>query len=522
MFVHSAHLVGRSGVSRIKYTTNIVLILTLVLTLALMSFSVGAQDASGGSFAVGVEAPVNLDPATGPNDQEALFNRMVFDYLVDITADSQIEPALATDWTISDDGLTYTFTLREDVTFHDGSSFGPEDVVFTFERLQELESPALNLLGAFTVEEGEGNTVVFNISAPNADFLYGTGQRFAAILSSEDTAFDTGVDANGTGAFMVSEYLPGDRAVFMANPDYWMEGAPMLDEVTHIYIEDKNAQVDALLAGTVDYIFKLSLDQVQRLADNDFVTTLQVATNQHPVIRIHADEGSLAEDVRMRQAFKLATDRDQINEFLWEGRATVGNNNPIGPAYGPFYDPSISEPAYDPEAACALIQEVTGQERISVTLRGPDAFGGQYADMATLIEQQWEAACIDTEIEITPEGVYYSDGTWLETEVGITGWGSRPVPQSYLVEAYVPDASFNEARWNDEEVGELVAEAASTADTEERAAIYSQIAEIFAERGPIIVPFFAPMLGAVSNRTEGLVMNPFPGLTDLRMVSVSE
>jgi peptide/nickel transport system substrate-binding protein len=515
MFVHESYMVGRSGIARLRYTTAVVLIFSLIFGV----FGLSAQD-SGGSLAVGTEAPVNLDPATGTNDPEALFNRMVFDYLIDITPEGEIVFALATGLDISDDGLTYTFTLRDGVTFHDGSAFDAEDVVFTFERLQTVESSALNLLGAFEVS-GEGSTVTFTLPVINADFLFGIGSRFAAILSSGDTQFDTG-QPNGTGAFRIAEYIPGERAVFVRNENYWLEGAPLLDRVEHVYIADSAAQVDALLSGDVDFIFKLSLDQVEQLAGSDSVRVIEQATNQHPVIRLHADEGSIGADVRIRQAFKLATDRDQINDFLWDGRATIANNDPIGPVYGAFYDDSIEQPTYDPEAACALILEATGEERLSgLTLRGPDAFSGQYADMAALLQQQWAGACIDVEIEISPEGVYYNDGTWLDTPLGITGWGDRPVPQSYLVEAYAPGASFNESRWEDEELGMLIEQASQTSDVAARAAIYGQISQIFAERGPIIIPFFAPILGATTARVEGLVMNPFPGLTDFRTVSVT-
>lgn len=515
MFINNAFLYGRSGVARLKFTTNIVLVALIAL---LLSVGVNAQE---NVLIIGTEAPVNLDPAVGSNDQEALFNRSVYDYLVYITPDAQIEPELASSWEISEDGLTYTFTLEEGVTFHDGSSFGPEDVVFTFERLQELESSVLANLGEFTVEAGEGNTVVFTLTSPNADFLYGVGARFSAILSSEDTAFDTGIDANGTGAFRVVDYIPGERAIFEANPDYWKEGQPSLAGVEHVYIDDKNAQVDALLSGDVHYIFKLSLDQVARIEESDVATVLETATNQHPVIRVHADEGALGEDVAVRNAFKLATDRQQLNDFLWEGRATIGNNDPIGPVFGAFYS-ELEQPGYDPAAACELIMEATGEERLSATLQLPDAFGGEYADMAALLQQQWAEGCIDVTLEVFPEGVYYSEGTWLDAPLGITGWGNRPIPQSYLVEAYVPGAAFNESRWEDEEMATLVEQAGQTADTEERAEIYAQISQIFAERGPVIVPYFAPMLGAVNNNVEGLVMNPFPGLTDVRTVTISQ
>jgi peptide/nickel transport system substrate-binding protein len=167
-----------------------------------------------------------------------------------------------------------------------------------------------------------------------------------------------------------------------------------------------------------------------------------------------------------------------------------------------------------------LIAEATGEERISFDFYVVDALG--YPDLATILQQQWAEGCIDVNLLVRPENVYYGDNEWLDAELGLTGWGSRPIPQQYLLEAYVTGAPFNESNFSDAELDALAAEAALTTDLDARAALYQQIAAIFADRGPILVPFFAPMIGATSARVQGLEMNPFPGLTDLRGVSLSE
>ncbi|MFZ2879609.1 MAG: hypothetical protein WA009_08745, partial [Phototrophicaceae bacterium] len=149
-----------------------------------------------------------------------------------------------------------------------------------------------------------------------------------------------------------------------------------------------------------------------------------------------------------------------------------------------------------------------------------DALG--YPDLAVIMQQQWQDACIDVELLVRPEGVYYGDNEWLDVELGLTGWSSRAIPQQYLVEAYITGAPYNESNFSDAELDALAAQAAATTDPAARATIYKQIAHIFADRGPIIVPYFAPVLGAITNRVQGLDMNPVPGLTDLRGVSVSD
>jgi peptide/nickel transport system substrate-binding protein len=103
----------------------------------------------------------------------------------------------------------------------------------------------------------------------------------------------------------------------------------------------------------------------------------------------------------------------------------------------------------------------------------------------------------------------------------VTGWGSRPIPQQYLVEAYISDGTYNESHWSDPELDALIETAGVTTDQAERAGIYSEIAGIFAERGPIIVPFFAPIVGVTGANVEGLDLNPFPGSTDVRGVTLA-
>lgn len=526
MFHNNAHLLGRSGINRLMATTSIILI--LFLTIA--GISASAQG-GGGVLVIGTNAPQNLEPALGSNDPEILLNRSIYDYLMDVAADGSIQPNLGSEYTVSDDGLTYTVTLVEGVTFHDGSAFTSSDVVYTFNRLKELESPALSLLngGDFEVAADGDTTAVFTLPQPNADFLFGLAGRLAFILS-EDTATPNViaegdapfVNFNGTGPFVLTEFSPGERAVLTRNENYWKAGQPVLDGVEFVYIEDPLAQIDALRSGAVNFIFKVPVDQLSTLESAEGITVVTKATNLHPVIRLRTAEGFRGTDVSIRRALKLGLDRDELNEVVLDGLGMVGNNDPIGPAYGPFYDDTIEKPQYDPEAACALIQEATGEERISFEFFVVESFN--YPDLAQVMQQQWAEACIDVDLQVVSEGIYYSDApnNWLTAELGLTGWGDRPIPQQYLLEAYVSDGPYNESNWNNAELDALVAEASVTTDIEARAAIYSQIAQIFADEGPIIIPYFAPMVGAVSDNVEGLEMAPFPGLTDLRTASVSQ
>ncbi|MBI5670354.1 MAG: ABC transporter substrate-binding protein [Chloroflexi bacterium] len=523
------------------------LVILAVMVLLLGSLF-AAQAQGGGTLRVGMVAPQVLDPALGSNDPEVLLNRAQYDYLVDVLPDKSLAPNLATDWTISDDGLTYTFTLADGVTFTDGAPFTAADVVYTFNRLCALNSPALALLngGYFAVSAPDDRTAVFTLTTepcfptedpvlmteafPNADFLYGVADRFALIVRDASLAPDApGSDGDvnstgpfvGTGPFVLTDYREGERATLTRNENYWKAGQPALDGLELIFINDPITQVDALRSGQVDFIFKISPEQVAVLEGESGITVLQQATNQHPVVRLRVDQGP-GQDERVRRAFKLATDREQLNELVLEGRGIIGNNNPIGPGFGTFYSEDTEEPGYDPAAACALLVEAGYPDGLTMTLQTINVLG--YDQLATVLQQQWAEGCINVDIQVNEEGFYYSDdnpNNWLQAELGITGWGDRPVPQGYLTQAYITGGIYNETHWSDPELDELVAQAGITTDQAARADIYHQIADIFAARGPIIVPWFAPIFGAVRDNVQGLTMAPFPGLTDLRTVSVS-
>jgi len=506
--------------SKPKSTVAVMLSILLVIVGVV---GVSAQEAD---FSVATNAPVELDPHVGTLDSEILFNRMVYDYLMDIAPDGTLVPQLASEYSISEDGLTYTFTLVEGVTFHDGSDFTADDVVFTYNRLREVGSPAMNLLGEFEVAADGDSSVVFTLESINADFLFGIASRWAFMLpDGQETpnvlgeGDDTFANFNGTGAFVITGYSPSERADFAANESYW-GGTPASATVSHIYFEEQDAQINALRSGIVDMIFRITIDRVDEL-EADGLNVILKATNTHPVIRIRSDEGSLGEDVRVRQAFKLATDREILNLDLFDGRAVIGNNDPIGPTYGAFYDDSITQ-AYDPAAACDLLAEAGYPDGLGadepIDFYVVDAFN--YVEMAEFLQQQWSDACINVNILPRPEGDYYAGdldvAEWMTVDLGVTGWGSRPIPQQYLLEAYTTGASFNESHWSDAEIDELTELASVTPDIDARAEIYSQVAQIFAERGPIIVPFFAPMVGVTVDGVEGIDLHPFPGRTDLR------
>jgi peptide/nickel transport system substrate-binding protein len=221
------------------------------------------------------------------------------------------------------------------------------------------------------------------------------------------------------------------------------------------------------------------------------------------------------------QALRLATDREAVLNVVQQGFGALGNDTPIGPLYAAYYDPEIKPPARDVEAARALLAEAGYDEGnpLSMVLHTPDT-GGR-PDLAAVLKEQWAEAGVEVEISVEPESVYYGDEGWLEVDLGITGWGSRPYPQFYLDTMLVTGAKWNESHFSDAEFDRLAAAAAGTLDETERADIYRQIQRLMTERGPVLVPYFFAQFGAISDRFSNFELKAFAGRTDFREVTLS-
>lgn len=458
------------------------------------------------------------DPAYISSDSEVLVANHVFDYLVDVDADNQIQPRLATDWTRSDDNLTYTFTLADGVTFHDGSPLTAEDVVWTFRRLRDTEGLATSDLYAnITNIEATGELeVTFTLAETNPFFLYDLSDNHALIMkaNSEDTE-----DFNGTGPFIVQDYRPNDRIVMDANPDYFMPDQPKLSGLEIIFFEDESASASALRGGQIDLTMDLTTSLYQSFLDVDGVEAIDIATNQFAAVRLRTDMEP-GNDPRVIQALKLATDREAIFQVVQQGYGAVGRDSPIGPLFSKYYTEEFPIPERDPEAARQLLEEAGYPDGLDLELNLLNTLN--FPDLAVVLKEQWAEAGINVEVVTLPESVYYGEGKWLEVPLGITGWGHRPYPQFYLDVMLTCGAKWNEARFCNEEFDRLATIAGTTFDEVQRIDAYHEIQRILIEEGPIIVPYFFAEFAVVDSRFEGFQLKAFSGRTDLSVVSLGE
>lgn len=471
-----------------------------------------------GKLRVASEIPVQLDPAFASADAEILILNHVYDYLVDIDTGNNVIPRLAREWTISDDGLRYRLALASGISFHDGSPLAAADVVWTFNRLRDpaLQLPTADLYANIAEIAADGdNAVVFTLSAPNPFFLYDLSDNHALILRA-GTA-NPATSFNGTGPFKVVEYRTENRIDLAANPAYFQTSKPAVANLEIIFFADQAAAVDALRGGQVDLVLRMPTPLFQTLQQTAGIVAVQTPTNGFDLVRLRADRepGNKPEVIR---ALKLATDRQAIFRQVKAGLGAVGRDSPIGPLFSAYYSEETPLPARDPAAARALLASAGYPDGLKLDLHVPDS--GDRPDLAVVLKEQWAEAGIDINVIVEPESVYYGDNGWLEVDLGITGWGSRPVPQFYLDVMLVSNAVWNESHFSDAEFDALAATARTTLDEAERVRAYREIQRILIERGPIIIPYFFAQLSAHREGLRGYVAKAFPGRTDLATIAV--
>ena len=468
-----------------------------------------------GTLRVAIHPVVNIDPIEISSDSEVLLASHVYDYLIDIDHLSTPTPRLATSWRISQDGLAYTFQLADNVVWHDGSPFTAEDVVWTYERLRNTEgTPTANLYSNIAVIEANGDhEVIFTLKTANPFFLYDLSDNHALILKADIT--DAAENFNGTGPFIVTNYEPGVRVDLVANENYFVPEQPRLEALQIIFFAEDSVAIEALQAGDADLALRMSTNLFQLLEDDPNLSTFSIPTNGFDLVRLRSDRPP-GDDPRVMQALRTATDRAAILNIVQQGYGIVGNDSPIGPLYTAYHSANVELPERDIEVAQELLNAAGYEDGLQLDLYVPDT--GNRPALAAVLKEQWRSIGVDVNVIVVSESIYYGENKWLEVDLGITGWGSRPYPQFYLDQMLVTGAEWNEAHFSDPELDRLSEIARTTLNEQERIQAYYDIQQLLAERGPVLIPYYFAQFGALSNRFTNFDLKAFAGRTDLRTV----
>ncbi len=325
--------------------------------LALLPLLAGAAQAKD-TLSVGMQLePPGLDPTAGAAAaiREIVYSNL-FESLTRIDAAGEVKPGLAASWTISKDGLVYTFKLRSGVAFHDGAKFDCSVVKFSYERALAPDSTNAQKPLFAPIEKTEcpdASTAVVTLKRPAANFLFDMGWGDAAMISPASAATNK-TKPVGTGPFRFKRWVQGDRVELERNPDYWGD-KPKLASVTFRFIADPSAATAAMLSGDLDAFSNFpapeALDQVK--ADPRFV--VKVGTTEGKVLLALNEAKKPFSDERFRRALAYAIDRKPLIDGVMSGYGA-----PIGSHYipgDPGYVDLVDAYPYDPAKAKALLAE---------------------------------------------------------------------------------------------------------------------------------------------------------------------
>lgn len=449
-----------------------------------------------------IAEPASLDPqvSTAANDFRIAVN--IFDGLVrNKPGTLEIEPALATDWTISDDGTEYTFNLRKDVKFQDGTPFNADAVKFTFDRMLKEDHP-FHDTGPFplsfffssvkSVDVVDDLTVKFTLNEPYAPFMSNLASPTGLIVSPaavEQYGKDFGRHPVGTGAFKFEEWESNAKVVASRNDDYW-DGAPPLEAVIFRPITDANTRVAEMLSGGIDVLLETPPDNIAQFRDDANYQVKETVGPHVWYVMLDAKEGPFA-DKRVRQAVNYAVNKESLVNDVLQGTADV-SAGPIPPAFNWAYNESVQPYPYDPEKARELLKDA-GAEGAKLTFLVTEGGSGMLdpVPMGTAIQADLAAVGLNVEIKT------YEWNTFLsEVNPGLEGKGdmaemawmtSDPDTLPFLTlrtEAWPDKGGFNSSYYSNPEVDTLLEKARTSTDQDERADLYKQVQEITHEDAP--------------------------------------
>ncbi|WAJ27320.1 ABC transporter substrate-binding protein [Antarcticirhabdus aurantiaca] len=456
-----------------------------------------------GVLAVGqIAEPQSLDPhvATATNDFRIAVN--LYDGLVRFRSGTlEVEPALATEWTIAPDGLLYRFTLRDGVTFHDGSPFDAASVVFNFDRMLKDDHP-FHDTGPFplsfffsTVESVtavDPRTVEFRLKEPFAPFLSNLAYPTGLIVSPagvEAKAKDFGRAPSGTGPFRFGEWQANQRVVIARNEGYW-DGAPALEAVIFRPVADANTRTAEMLSGGLDLMVEVPADSIALFRDDpSFV--LQEAPGPHVwFLILNTREGPFA-DKRVRQAVNYAVNKAAIVDSLLQGTASVADG-PIPRAFGFANDGSTEPYPHDPERAKALLAEA-GVTQATLRFLVPQGGSGMLEPvaMATAIQADLAAVGLTAAIETFEWNTYLSTvnpGLAGKGDMAAMAWMTNdPDTLPFLTlraDALPENGGFNSGYYTNPDVDALLDKARRSTDQAERGRLYEEVQRLVHDDAP--------------------------------------
>jgi peptide/nickel transport system substrate-binding protein len=459
----------------------------------------------GGSVVVGIQQDIDsLDPhkATAAGTKEILFN--IFEGLVKADEDGNLINAVASDYTISEDGLVYTFSLRENVKFHNGNTVTAEDVKYSLERVSGLldGTPLISTLSTIqSVDIIDEKTVQVTVGSVNPELIY----SFTAAIIPEGSGEDEDAYPIGTGPFSFVSYTPQEGIVLAKNNDYWQAGLPYLDQVTFKIITSSDTALLELKGGSIDIYPYLTDSQAAELSDS-----FQILSAPSDVVQALFLNNAVEplNDVRVRQAISYALDKDSVNDFVAGGDGTL-----IGSAMLPTLQDFYVElndtygTGADVEKAKELLKEAGYADGFDLEIMIPSNYEF-HMQTGEVVVEQLKAVGINATINSVEWSTWldqcYNGRQYTATICGIT----CDMTPGYLLNRFQTDSKKNFINYSNAEYDEVYAKAQECTTLEERAEYYKQLQQIITEDAGTAFIQVPPLKIAVNPELSGYTFYP--------------
>jgi peptide/nickel transport system substrate-binding protein len=457
------------------------------------------DDSSGNLIAAIAGEPDQLDPhkTTAYFSFEVLEN--VFDTLVEPDENLEMRPALADSWQVSPDQRTWTFRLRQGVTWHDGTPFTADDVVYSYRRIIDEQLANVDKFSAVTdVRSLDPATVRITVKEPTPNLLTNLG-GFKGMSIVQRRNVESGQIAThpiGTGPFAFAGQKSGDSITLKAYPGYW-GGAPQISGVTFRFISEPSTALSALQAGEIDWTDSVPTQRVAQLKDDDSLTLKVTPSNDYWYLALNQAREPW-NDVRVRQAIAYGIDRDAIVAATSYGTATA--NQLAIPDGNPWYTPYDSY-TYDLDNAKALLRDAgasPGSLDMLVTSEYPET-----VTAAQIIADNLAPLGITVNIRTVDFATWLDEQNSGNFDMLMMGWLGNIDPDDFYYAQHHTDGTSNAQKFSNPEVDRLLDAGRVETDRAARQDVYAKAATIIADEVSYIYLYNPSVIQAWTNNLTG-------------------
>jgi len=470
--------------------------------------AIAATPKKGGKVRVGLAAhgPADtMDPILSTSGIDFSRHRAHYNSLVRSNEVMLPEPELAEEWSANSSLTEYTFKIRKDVVFHDGSKLTADDVVWSMRRHMGDDSKSVVkplMAAAKEWKKVDSHTVKVILSGADVDFVNILGTWQFKIVKKDTTDW---LNAVGTGPYTLKEFKAGVRSVHERNKNYWSEG-PNLDVVEITAITDAVARVNALLSGDMELIENVDPKAVRQIESTPGVNVSSIPCARYMGINC-LNNMAPGNNHDFVMAMKLIQRRKRILKSILKGHGMIGNDQPINSVYGDYCD-TLPQRTFDPDKAKFHLKKsgITEAEiHVAEVIPGVTD---------TVLMAQREASKIGLKLNIkrVPTDGYYG-AVWMKTPINVVQWFGRQTANAMLTVAYSPGAKWNDTKWDNQRVGQLLVSARAERDAAKRKEMYCEIQTIIHNEGSAIIPVHVNYTDGKSDKVNGMPNVPLSSLS---------